>query len=51
MIQLRNLNIDPNLLFEHIPNGGEVLGINQFIRIVQEELPSVKIASYSHPVR
>jgi wyosine [tRNA(Phe)-imidazoG37] synthetase (radical SAM superfamily) len=51
MIQLRNLNIDPNLLFEHIPSGGEVLGINQFIRIVQEELPSVKIASYSHPVR
>ena len=51
MIQLRNLNIDPALLFQHIPVGGEVLGINQFIHILQEEMPGLKIASYSHPVR
>ncbi len=51
MIQLRNLNIEPALLFQHIPVGGEVLGINQFIQILQHELPGVKVASYSHPVR
>ncbi|PKM78808.1 MAG: radical SAM protein [Firmicutes bacterium HGW-Firmicutes-15] len=51
MIQLRNLNIDPALLFHHIPVGGEVLGINQLIHILQEEMPVLKIASYSHPAR
>jgi pyruvate-formate lyase-activating enzyme len=51
MIQLRNLNIDPTLLFHHIPVGGEALGVNRFIHILQEEMPGIKIASYSQPVR
>jgi len=51
MIQLRNLNIDPDLLFHVIPPGGEVLGINQLIHILQQELPGLKIGSYTHPVR
>jgi pyruvate-formate lyase-activating enzyme len=51
MIQLRNLNIDPELLFKHIPAGGEVLGINNLIHILHQELPDQKIGSYTHPVR
>lgn len=51
MLQLRNLNIDPQDLFKHIPAGGEVLGITGFINILQEELPRLKIGSYSHPIR
>lgn len=51
MIQLRNLNIDPELLFHHIPAGGEALGITNFIHILRQELPKLKIGSYTHPVR
>lgn len=51
MIQLRNLNIDADLLFRHIPTGGEVLGINNLILILRQELPGLKIGSYTHPVR
>lgn len=51
MIQFRNLNIDPALLFNHIPAGGEFLGINQLIHILHTELPGLKTGSYTHPVR
>jgi len=51
MLQLRNLNIDPQQLFAHIPAGGEVLGIASFLSIIQQELPQLEIGSYSHPVR
>ena len=51
MIQLRNLNIDADLLFQHIPAGGEILGINNFIHLLHQELPSLEIGSYSHPVK
>lgn len=51
MIQLRNLNIDADLLFKHIPAGGEILGINNFIHLLKQELPSLAIGSYSHPVK
>jgi len=51
IIQLRNLNIDAELLFHHIPIGGEVLGINNLILILRQELPGLKIGSYTHPVR
>ena len=51
MLQLRNLNIDPQDLFTRIPAGGEVLGITSFLSILQQELPRLEIGSYSHPVR
>ena len=51
MIQLRNLNIDADLLFQHISAGGEILGINNFIHLLHQELPSLEIGSYSHPVK
>lgn len=50
MIQLRNLNIDPDLLFHHIPPGGETLGITNFIHLLHQELPNLEIGSYSHPL-
>lgn len=49
MLQLRNLNIDPQDLLTYVPAGGEVLGITSFINILQEELPRLEIGSYSHP--
>jgi pyruvate-formate lyase-activating enzyme len=51
MVQLRNLNVDPGLLFSGLPPGGEVWGINSFIKALQQEMPSIKIGSYTHPVR
>jgi pyruvate-formate lyase-activating enzyme len=51
MIQLRNLNIDPDLLFHHIPDGGKSLGVNNFIHIIKDELSQIRIGSYSRSIR
>lgn len=49
LIQLRNLNIDPESYLELIPKAqGEILGMKQAIEIFQEELPDVVIGSYTH---
>ncbi len=49
MIQLRNLNIDPDLFFERIPLRSETLGIRRMIDIFQQE--GIRVASYTHPAR
>jgi len=51
MIQMRNLNIDPDRLLANVSVGGEALGIVNFLALLQEELPEVTLGSYSHPVR
>jgi len=49
LIQLRNLNIDPESYLSIIPKAkGELLGMKQMIEIFQEELPDVVLGSYSH---
>lgn len=50
MVQLRNLNIDPDYLNRIFP-GESGIGIVGFINLLQEELPGLKIGSYSHPLR
>lgn len=51
MIQLRNLNIDADLLLKNVPKGGEALGIKNLISILSEQAPEIMIGSYTHPVR
>ncbi|GAB2717419.1 radical SAM protein [Paenibacillus thermoaerophilus] len=54
LIQLRNLNIDPESYLSLIPPArGELLGMKRTIEIFREELPDVVIGSYTHvpPVR
>jgi len=53
LIQLRNLNIDPESYLNLIPKArGEVLGMKQAIEILKAELPNVRIGSYTHvPVK
>lgn len=51
MVQLRNLNIDADLLFANVSSGGETMGISGMVSILREELPGVVVGSYSHPVR
>lgn len=49
LIQLRNLNIDPDSYLEMIPKAqGEVFGMKQAIEIYQQELPDVVIGSFTH---
>ncbi|GIO35095.1 MULTISPECIES: radical SAM protein [Paenibacillus] len=49
LIQMRNLNIDPESYLELIPPAkGEILGMKQMIEIFQAELPDVVIGSYTH---
>lgn len=49
LIQMRNLNIDPESYLELIPTAqGEILGMKQMLEIYREELPDVVIGSYTH---
>jgi len=49
LIQMRNLNIDPESYLELIPKArGEALGMSQMLDIFKEELPDVVIGSYTH---
>lgn len=49
MVQLRNLNIDPDYLTNSFP-GDSGIGIPNFIGLLKNELPGLEIGSYSHPV-
>lgn len=52
MVQIRNLNIDPDYLATKIPLGGEnMLGVSRLIEILQEEIPQLEIGNYSKPVK
>lgn len=49
LVQLRNLNIDPDRYLSMIPPAkGEIYGIKQAIEIFQAEIPGLKIGSYTH---
>jgi pyruvate-formate lyase-activating enzyme len=49
LIQLRNLNIDPDSYLGIIPKArGELFGMKQMLDIFQEELPDVILGSYTH---
>ncbi len=52
MVQIRNLNIDPDFLSSRVPlTSQEVMGINNFIDFLRKELPGLEIGNYSRPVR
>lgn len=49
LIQMRNLNIDPEAYLKLIPPAqGEILGMKQMLDIYRQELPDVVIGSYTH---
>jgi len=51
LVQLRNLNIDPDLLFRHLPGGaGEMIGIPGLIEALKE-VPGLSVGNFSRPVR
>ncbi len=54
LIQLRNLNIDPDVLLPRMPaleSLGKVLGMRTMIEIIKRELPGVEIGNFTRPVK
>ncbi len=54
LIQLRNLNIDPEVLLPRMPaldSMGKALGIRTMIEIIRRELPEVEIGNFTRPVK
>ena len=54
LIQLRNLNIDPEVLLPRMPaldSMGKALGIRTMIGIIKRELPEVEIGNFTRPVK
>jgi len=54
LIQLRNLNIDPEVLVPRMPaldTMGKALGMRTLIEILKRETPDVEIGNFSRPVR
>jgi pyruvate-formate lyase-activating enzyme len=51
LVQLRNLNIDPELLWSRIPRpSGDPMGIRAMIETLRREAPEVEIGNFSRPV-
>jgi pyruvate-formate lyase-activating enzyme len=52
LVQLRNLNIDPEVLLPRLPlPRGRAIGIAQMIATLRRELPEVRIGNFSIPVQ
>jgi pyruvate-formate lyase-activating enzyme len=52
LIQIRNLNIDPDIYLSSIPKAqGEVYGTLDFLGILKSQLPDVEIGNYTRPMK
>ena len=54
LIQLRNLNIDPEVLLPRVPaldSMGRALGMRALIDILKREVPHVEIGNFTRPVK
>jgi pyruvate-formate lyase-activating enzyme len=54
LIQLRNLNIDPEVLLPRMPalaSMGRPLGIGTLIELLRQEAPGIEIGNFSRPVK
>jgi pyruvate-formate lyase-activating enzyme len=52
LVQLRNLNIDPEVLLPKVPKpNGKPLGMRAMIEILQREVPEVEIGNFSRPMQ
>lgn len=54
LIQLRNLNIDPEVLLPRMPaleSLGRALGVREMIEVIRREVPDVEIGNFTRPVK
>jgi pyruvate-formate lyase-activating enzyme len=51
LVQLRNLNIDPEVLWPRVPRPqGRAIGMSALVETLRRELPEVAIGNFSRPV-
>lgn len=50
LVQLRNLNIDPDYFWRHVPARGEMLGVPGLVEFLRG-LPGLEVGNFSRPVR
>jgi pyruvate-formate lyase-activating enzyme len=50
MIQLRNLNFDPDAFLAAMPAGGQPGGIRPFLQAITDNLPAVKLGSFTETI-
>src|SRR6266567_9028021 len=54
LIQLRNLNIDPEVLLPRMPAldaMGKALGVRAMIEVLRKEVPEVEIGNFTRPIK
>jgi pyruvate-formate lyase-activating enzyme len=54
LIQLRNLNIDPEVLLPRMPaldSMGKALGMTKLLEILRDEVPEVELGNFSRPIK
>jgi wyosine [tRNA(Phe)-imidazoG37] synthetase (radical SAM superfamily) len=51
MLQLRNLNIDPDYYFHNFPTQGDGLGIIKMLKIIKQEFPALLIGNSTPALR
>lgn len=47
MIQLRNLNFDPDAFLAAMPTGGKTGGVRNFLKAIEDKFPAVKLGSFT----
>lgn len=47
MIQLRNLNFDPDAFLAAMPRGGQTGGVRNFLKAIEDRFPSIKLGSFT----
>jgi len=50
MIQLRNLNFDPDAFWAAMPPGGQSGGVTKFLKAITAKLPAIKLGSFTEKV-
>ena len=51
MIQIRNLNLDPEIFSRIMPADDEFLGTKKFIETLQKNFPRIQFGNFSHFVK
>ncbi|MGE5379986.1 MAG: radical SAM protein [Methylocystaceae bacterium] len=49
MVQMRNLNLDPETMFAHFPIAEEAFGMVELTKQLKTDFPDLIIGSYTHP--
>jgi pyruvate-formate lyase-activating enzyme len=47
MIQLRNLNFDPDAFLTAMPAGGKAGGVRNFLKAIEDKFPAIKLGSFT----